>query len=171
MEDEELSRGKGEMLLYLVRVALFLSGAALLLQLVFLGWLVVSPETVPAFAGIIAPAGGSATADGRLINVAQDAVSCMGLVLALIFFSRAIAGAVARRQNAERNGNKTEPRLSTEERGSIRAAAWILLLTEPIACAIKIALAFLLGVGGATLSPSFASVLAAIILLWTARDE
>ena len=41
MEDEELERGKGELVLYLLRLALFLSAAVLLLQLVFLGWLVV----------------------------------------------------------------------------------------------------------------------------------
>ena len=35
MEDEELGREKGDLLRYLIRVAILLSGAALVLQLLF----------------------------------------------------------------------------------------------------------------------------------------
>ena len=170
MEDEELERGKGELLLYLLRLALFLSVAVLLLQLVFLGWLVISPESIPAFAGVIYPLGGEASMDARLVNVAQDVIVCMGLSLSLLFFCRAAASAASAAQSAESDPAQLDA-LRDEERNCLRSAGWVLLVAEPFAVGIKALLALLLGVGGVSLQLSGVGVLAALILLWSSRRD
>jgi hypothetical protein len=162
MEDEELGREKGDLLRYLIRVAILLSGAALVLQLLFLGWLVISPDTVPDFAGMLFPLGGEATTDARLVNVAQHTVLCMGLLLSFVFFSRAVA--CSAQENAQ-------PATAPEGRRALRAAGILLLLVEPVACAVKALLALLLSVSGVTLQPGGAAIVAAILLLWSAREK
>ena len=158
MEDEELERGKGDLVVSLLRLALFMSVAVLLLQLVFLGWLVISPESIPAFAGILYSRGGEVSADARLVNVAQDVIVCMGLSLSLIFFSRAAASAASRAQSPSDEAALLE-RLRAEEGRCLRSAGWILLLTEPAAVGAKALLALLLGVSGVSLQLSGAAIL------------
>lgn len=176
MEDEELSRSKEELLLYLTRVTLFLVGAALLLQLTFLVWLLCSPETIPDFAGVIFVFGtGETDIALRLICITEDTLYAAGLFAVILLAERTVASLVARETysgaSRQKKGPSVRLQLHRKERKMLRAAAIILLLLEPFCCGFKALLAILLECGGVTLHISAAAIVAALILLIMVREK